>query len=226
MILITANALDDCTVDSNVSKPLHDNPDHDNLDHSPRLPARTCSVLVTSRAPKAPRSCSKAQRKLRFLVDQNNEILEEDMPSYMYPCEEGQEQWLSDEELFLIQKKAASVADFCLDFRPDYAASALSLLSQCAKAPADYMIPEGTSTSVSAFVHGSARGLEHCIVPMLQRRRLQAINAALDAQERLYDLPEDKRWHLVAMHYRRHTRYATAWARMMADGDERARDEM
>lgn len=197
-------------LDAYDSRPLRENVDK-NLNSCPHFPGRHQST---------PHQCvwnpEKQLASVRFVVDENDAIISEEIPFHYFAGEDDdwQTKWLSDKEMKATQLSAVCVADFCLDCRPEYAATALALLAQCASS--DSNLP---TESIIQFINGSARGLEQLIVPMLHKRRSTTVKAALASQRRLQKLPADQRWFLIAQQYNRNTRYARTWSQLVACGD-------
>jgi len=95
--------------------------------------------------------------------------------------------------------------------------------------------------SILSFLATSARGLELTIFPMLQQRRVRVVQTVLQTQGRLRRKQQlhvcygtgdenyggggalgsdlEQRWHLISQQYRRQSRYAVSWSRLMAEGD-------
>lgn len=206
------------------TKPLHQNL-HENLsilqqsDRKPRVPTRALSS--TPQLPSQP--TFSIVRRVRFKVDENDHILEDSLPRPDYPLEPNT--WWSAREMEAIQRQAACVADFCLDCRPEYSDTATELLGLCARWQDQDRSTFSTDSAVSSFVSGTARGLEQTLVPMLQKRRMQALRATLEIQDRVESLSVDQRWHLIAKHYQHFSKYAAVWSRLLAEGDARVSDE-
>jgi len=172
-------------------------------------------------------SSSSLSRRVYFEVDDEDCIIAKKMPYTYYnveddetaDCQEEEEyvSWLSDSEMGTIRKQAALVAKFCIQCRPDYGETGMMLLTHCNSQATDAI----SMDAITAFVGGSARGLEQSVFPMLQKRHKQTVHTTLQLQSRLKGLPEERRWHLIAQHYKRTSRYASLWSHVLALGDAR-----
>jgi hypothetical protein len=206
------------------------------LDRKPRVPSRTLSRSTRAEAPvpcpvvsrRAVKDKAKQRRRVRFCVDENDEIIEQCMPQSVHPLE-PRVRWWTAGEMEKIQRQAACVAEFCLNCRPEYSRTATELLAFCAATRQDNdryhhdHVTFSRDPAVASFVSGTARGLEQTLVPILQKRRRNTLHATLEFQDRVQRLSVDQRWDLIARQYKAHSEYASLWSRVLADGDARVR---
>lgn len=203
------------------------------LDRKPRVPSRTLSLSTRTEAsvPAVSRragSKTNQRRRVRFCVNENDQIVEQCMPQSVHPLE-PRVCWFTAGEMEKIQRQAACVAEFCLNCRPEYSRTATELLAFCAATRQDKgryhhdHVTFSQDPAVASFVSGTARGLEQTLVPILQKRRRNTLHATLEFQDRVQRLPVDQRWDLIARQYKSHSEYASLWSRVLADGDARVR---
>jgi hypothetical protein len=203
-------------------------------DRKPRVPSRTLSLSTPAEVPlpvvprRAVNKKSPRTRRVRFCVNENDQIIEQCMPQSVHPLE-PRVRWWTAGEMERIQRQAACVAEFCLNCRPEYSRTATELLAFCAATRQDKgryhhdHVTFSEDPAVASFVSGTARGLEQTLVPILQKRRRNTLHATLEFQDRVQRLSVDQRWDLIARQYKAHSEYASLWSRVLADGDARVR---
>jgi hypothetical protein len=128
--------------------------------------------------------------------------------------------WWSREEMLGIQQHARSVCELYMETKADHCRDISVLLLQCAhKDSSEYCLR--TNDTVRAMVHGQARGLAALMVPMFSCRRRMAVRAVLSSQASCQQQQQsvEKSEHMVSIRYQYWSRYATVWARVMADAD-------
>ena len=136
-------------------------------------------------------------------------------------CSDMPATWWSPREIMYMQDQAYAVVDFYAKYRVEYTAAVRELVSACATSDAQ---PECLRTH-SAFsnIHGSpaCRGLETGTVEVLQHRRDLSRKRVLHKQGELKDrsISREQQSVILAVLYEQTARYATLWARTLAEMD-------
>lgn len=136
-------------------------------------------------------------------------------------CSDMPAAWWSPREILYMQDQAYAVVDFYAKYRLEYTAAVRQLVSACATSDAQ---PECLRTH-SAFsnIHGSpaCRGLETGTVEVLQHRRDLSRKRVLQKQRELKErsISGEQQSLILAVLYEQTSRYATLWARTLAEMD-------
>ena len=185
-----------------------------------------------------------ACRKVHFKCDEvTGDIIEHiHETEIMLETEDLDRAWLSRKDLRSCRLRAHETCRFFLFSRPDYQDSMLRLLVQCGAHPTEAFLEEelqkhhqefceDSDKDVNLIVGSEARGLEKRILNSMElpfHRHKRSIDAALDTQRRLTNLKHneyfdtDKQTRLIASQYSKCTKYATIWARRVAQADAQA----
>jgi hypothetical protein len=161
----------------------------------------------------------KEPHRVHFHLDQDNCVITEspnDFPAKLTDAE-CQAFWWSPEELIDIHQSALAICDHLRESEQDYCRAAAMLVAICALSDtAESSLPTTNSVLTSAQ-HGAARGLTILIVPILRIRRKRVIRLVLQDQADMRD--QVNRDLMLAAKYQYCSRYATAWARVLAEQD-------
>jgi hypothetical protein len=174
--------------------------------------------------PKAPsRGSGRSQRTKRvsFPTNHQGEIIPQ---QFTYECSTADRRviWWTAAEITAMQDNVLNVCEFFVRFRADYAHTVVDLISACTDVQASrHRLRK--SRALLDVANSSVRGLEATIVTILEQRQTRTVAQVLQHQERLqtsnYSSATDESIHLLAVQYRRNSRYAALWAQIVADGD-------
>jgi hypothetical protein len=158
------------------------------------------------------------RNRVNFRLDEDNCLLAE-----TYDCpvnltdDECQALWWSSEELLAIHLSASLICDYLRESEQEYCHAAASLVGMCARSDTSESSLPATNPVLTCVQHGAARGLNFLIVPTLPIRRKRSIQLVLQFQA---DQREQVHWdHMLAAKYQYWSRYATIWARVLAEQD-------
>jgi protein tyrosine phosphatase (PTP) superfamily phosphohydrolase (DUF442 family) len=122
-----------------------------------------------------------------------------------------------NEELLDIRQSALSICDYLRESEKDYCRAAGMLVAICALSDTEESSLPTTNSVLTCASHRKARGLTILIVPILRIRRKRTIQLVLQAQADMRDqILSDS---MLAAKYHYWSRYATAWARVLAEQD-------
>jgi hypothetical protein len=179
-----------------------------------------------SRSKNQTKGCDLADEKERtiphrvhFRMDQDNCATAETFPNSAekFTHAEYQALWWNNEELLDIRQSALSICDYLRESEKDYCRAAGMLVAICALSDTEESSLPTTNSVLTCASHRKARGLTILIVPILRIRRKRTIQLVLQAQADMRDqIHSDS---MLAAKYHYWSRYATAWARVLAEQD-------
>lgn len=181
-------------------------------------------------------------RRVHFLIDENGNIVNEyaTMPDiHHYSKKDLKHCWWSKKDLQMIREQVQEACHFYLTCRPEYKMAAFRMLDRCGAQKSgcscelDPELSDGEfneEDDLSTLVDGGARGIEKRLINAMNLpfyRHKRCVSAVLNTQKRTRTLDQDilsaeQRVRLIALQYGLHSRYASVWARMIADGDANA----
>ena len=154
------------------------------------------------------------KRRVRF----SDELSMDPAPKWKMTKKIVRRLWWSGQEIFDIQCQARTISEFYVEFRPDYQSTVVRVIASCAKKNASVECLR-TDQAITDISEASARGLENTVVSLLHKKRQYTNGCLLKLQKRLNTLPSGQRNRMLALQYARHCRYASLFARLLADGD-------
>jgi hypothetical protein len=186
--------------------------------------------------PKAPlpphhrRSSPPRTKRVSFPTNHQGEIVP---TCFTYECRAADRIgviWWTAAEITAMQDNVLNVCEFFVRFRADYARTVVDLISACTDTATASRHSLRKSRALLDVANSSVRGLEATIVTILEQRQTRTVRQVLQHQERLQTHESassgctsatltDESIHLLAVQYRRNSRYAALWAEIMADGD-------
>jgi hypothetical protein len=158
--------------------------------------------------------------RVHFRMDQDNCVMAETSPDSPDKLTEAEYQalWWSPEELVNIYQSALSICDYLRESEQDYCRAAGTLVAICALSDTEEFSLPTTNSVLTCAHHREARGLTILIVPILRIRRKRTIRLVLqEAQADISDQIHSDG--MLAAKYHYWSRYATAWARVLAEQD-------
>jgi hypothetical protein len=163
---------------------------------------------------------TKKQRRVSFCLDQENHVLAETFPNdspETITDVECQALWWSPKELLAIQQSVIATSHYLIKSEQDYCRALAILVGICARSDtAESSLPDPNPVLTCAQ-HGVARGLTVLIVPTLPIRSRRSVRLVLQAQADMRN--QTHRDRMLAAKYHYCSRYATAWARVLAEQD-------
>jgi hypothetical protein len=160
---------------------------------------------------------TKKQRRVSFCLDQeNHETLPNDS-SLKLTDAECQALWWSPKELLAINHSALAICHYIIKSEQDYCRALVILVGICARSDTGESSLPATNPVLTCPQHGAARGFTDLITPTLPIRRRRSVQLVLQAQADMRNQVQCDR--MLAAKYHYCSRYATVWARVLAEQD-------
>jgi hypothetical protein len=163
----------------------------------------------------------KRQHRVSFCIDQDNCVLTKtspnDSPAKLTDAE-CQSLWWSPKELLHIRQSALVICHYLMESEQDYCRALAILVGICARSDTTQSsLPAANHVLLTSAHYETARCFTDLISPTLPIRRRRSVQLVLQAQADMVDQVQCDR--MLAAKYQYWSRYATAWARVLAEQD-------